>query len=155
MQINFITIGTRMPSWVQTGYEEYAKRLTQEIRLNLIELPISKHHRNHDVQRIFQDEGERMLAVIPNNNFIIALDVKGHNWDTPALAKQLQQWQLDGRDISLLVGGPEGLAPACLAKAQTKWSLSSLTFPHLLVRIIVAEQLYRAWSLSKGHPYHR
>lgn len=155
MQINFITIGTRMPSWVQTGYEDYAKRLIQEIRLNLIELPISKYHRNNDIQRILQDEGERMIAAIPNNNVVIALDVKGHAWDTPALAKQLQQWQLNGSDVSLLVGGPEGLAPNCLAKAQTKWSLSPLTFPHPLVRIIVAEQIYRAWSLSKGHPYHR
>ncbi len=144
-----------MPSWVETGYQEYAKRLSQDCRLQLIEIEAEKRGKNADIKRITYNEGERMLAAIPKNNHIIALEVRGKQWDTPTLAQQIQRWQLDGRDISLLIGGPEGLAPACLAKAEQQWSLSLLTLPHPLVRVIVAEQIYRAWSLLKGHPYHR
>lgn len=155
MNIHLIAVGTRMPAWIQAGYEEYAKRLTLDCRLKLIEITAGKRTKNSDVARILQEEGERTLAHIPSNSLVIALDVKGQNWDTPTLAQQLNKWQHDGRDVSLLIGGPEGLAANCLAKAEKKWSLSALTFPHPLVRIIVAEQLYRAWSLLKGHPYHR
>lgn len=155
MNIHLIAVGTRMPAWIQTGYEEYAKRLTADCRLKLIEIEAGKRGKNSDVARILQDEGERTLASIPHNNHIIALDVKGQSWDTATLSQQLKKWQHNGRDISLLIGGPEGLAESCLAKAEQKWSLSALTFPHPLVRVIVAEQLYRAWSLLKGHPYHR
>lgn len=155
MNIHLIAVGTRMPAWIQAGYEEYAKRLTLDCRLKLIEITAGKRTKNSDVARILQEEGERTLAHIPSNSLVIALDIKGQNWDTPTLAQQLNKWQHDGRDVSLLIGGPEGLAANCLAKAEKKWSLSALTFPHPLVRIIVAEQLYRAWSLLKGHPYHR
>ncbi len=155
MRIQLVSVGTRMPAWVQAGYQEYAKRLTDDCRLQLIEIEAGKRGKNADIPRILQDEGARMLAAIPANNYIIALDVQGQTWNTPQLSQQLQKWQLLGKDISLLVGGPEGLAGNCLAKATLKWSLSALTFPHPLVRIIVAEQLYRAWSLMKGHPYHR
>lgn len=155
MNIHLIAVGTRMPAWIQAGYEEYAKRLTLDCRLKLIEITAGKRTKNSDVARILQEEGERTLAHIPSNSLVIALDVKGQNWDTPTLAQQLNKWQHDGRDVSLLIGGPEGLAANCLATAEKKWSLSALTFPHPLVRIIVAEQLYRAWSLLKGHPYHR
>lgn len=144
-----------MPDWVNTGYSEYSKRLTQDCRLHLIEIEASKRSKNEDIKRITQEEGERILHAIPKNTHVIALDVKGKSWDTSQLAQQLQKWQFDGRDISLLIGGPEGLSEECLKKAETKWSLSALTFPHPLVRIILAEQLYRAWTLLKGHPYHR
>lgn len=155
MHINLIAIGTHMPAWVSAGYQEYAKRLTQDCRLNLIEIEAGKRGKNADIKRILHDEGERMLGALPKNNHIIALEVCGKQWDTPALAQQLQQWQMEGHDISLLIGGPEGLAESCQTKAKQKWSLSALTLPHPLVRVIVAEQLYRAWSLLKGHPYHR
>lgn len=155
MRINLVAMGTRMPDWVTIGYQEYAKRLPHECSLHLIEIPANKRSKNCDIPRILQDEGKRMLAATPNNNRIVALDVQGQSWNTATLAQQLQKWQHDGRDISLLVGGPEGLAPECLANAEQKWSLSPLTFPHPLVRIIVAEQIYRAWSLLKGHPYHK
>jgi len=154
MRIHLIAIGTRMPAWVQAGYQEYAKRLTSDCRLQLIEIEAGKRGKNADVSRILRDEGERMLAAIPPGR-VIALDVKGHAWSTPQLSQQIQKWQLEGDDISLLIGGPEGLAESCLARAEQKWSLSPLTFPHPLVRIIVAEQIYRAWGILKGHPYHR
>jgi len=155
MNIHLIAVGTRMPDWVNTGYIEYAKRLTQDCRLHLMEIEASKRSKNEDIKRITNEEGDRIIHAIPKNSHVIALDVKGKQWDTPQLAQQLQKWQLDGRDISLLIGGPEGLSEECLKKAETKWSLSVLTFPHPLVRIILAEQLYRAWTLLKGHPYHR
>jgi len=157
VRIHLIAVGSRMPVWVQSGYQEYAKRLSQsaECRLQLIEIEAGKRGKNADINRILQDEGTRMLAAIPANSYVIALDVQGQAWNTAQVAQQLKKWQFLGRDISLLVGGPEGLAPDCLAKAEQKWSLSPLTFPHPLVRVIVAEQLYRGWSLLRGHPYHR
>jgi len=144
-----------MPAWVQAGLQDYSKRFPPELRFQLIEIEAGKRGKNADIARILQEEGEKMLAAVPKNNRIITLEINGEKWDTSTLAKQLQQWQLDGRSVSFLVGGPEGLAPACIAKAEQKWSLSPLTFPHPLVRILVAEQLYRAWSLLRGHPYHR
>jgi 23S rRNA (pseudouridine1915-N3)-methyltransferase len=102
-----------------------------------------------------QKEGELTLAAIPKGNRIVTLEVTGDCWDTPKLASQMAKWQMDGRDVSLLIGGPEGLAPECIQAAEQKWSLSSLTLPHPLVRIIVAESLYRAWSVNNNHPYHR
>lgn len=155
MRIHLIAVGTKMPAWVQAGYEEYAKRLTGECRLQLIEVEAGKRGKNADIKRILHDEGTRMLAAIPSNSYVIALDVKGQGLSTTQLSQQLQKWQFSGQDISVLVGGPEGLAEECLRKSEQKLSLSALTFPHPLVRIIVAEQLYRAWSLLKGHPYHR
>ncbi|HEY5719007.1 MAG TPA: 23S rRNA (pseudouridine(1915)-N(3))-methyltransferase RlmH, partial [Gammaproteobacteria bacterium] len=98
---------------------------------------------------------ERMLAALPTGARVVALDVAGSAWDTPTLARQLERWRAGGSDVALLVGGADGLAPACLERAEQRWSLSPLTFPHMLVRVLVAEQLYRAWSLLSGHPYHR
>lgn len=96
-----------------------------------------------------------MLAAVPRDCHVIALDVTGQAWNTEVLAGRLQGWLGAGRDVALLVGGPDGLAPACLARADTRWSLSPLTLPHALVRVVLAEQLYRAWTLVSGHPYHR
>jgi len=155
VNIYLIAIGKNMPAWVQAGYEEYAQRLSTDVRLQLIEIEAGRRGKNADLKRILQEEGERMLAATPKGSRVVALEVQGKQWDTPALSRQLQQWQLDGRDVSLLIGGPEGLASACSAKAEQKWSLSSLTLPHPLVRIVVAEQLYRAWSILHHHPYHR
>lgn len=155
LHIHLIAIGTHMPKWVQDGYHDYAKRLVNDCQLHLHEIPASKRSKDTNIDRVLQQESEKMLATIPKNSKVIALDVQGKQWDTPLLAKQLQQWQLDGRSISLLIGGPEGLAPNCYAKAEQRWSLSKLTLPHPLVRVMVAEQLYRAWTILHGHPYHR
>lgn len=144
-----------MPGWIETGYHEYAKRLPPECSLSLLE--INPGHRgkagNPDVAR--REEGERMLAALPKGARVIALDGRGRAWSTEELADALAGWLADGRDLALLVGGPEGLADACIERADGIWSLSPLTFPHPLVRVILAEQLYRVWSILQGHPYHR
>ena len=155
MRVHLIAVGTRMPAWVTQGFEEYARRLPADCALQLVEIPAGKRGKNADIARITRDEGERTLAAIPRGARVVALDVEGRAWRTEQLAGQLDDWRHDGRDVALLVGGPEGLAPACLARAEQRWSLSPLTLPHPLVRIVVAEQLYRAWSILQGHPYHR
>lgn len=155
MKIRLLTITHKSPAWIQEGYEEYAKRLPASCALELIEIPAEKRTANADLKRITEREGEKMLAVIKPQHLVIALDVKGKLWTTEQLSEQLAGWQQDGRNIDLLVGGPEGLAQACLQKAELKWSLSPLTFPHIIVRLIVAEQIYRAWSIMQQHPYHR
>lgn len=144
-----------MPRWVQEGYQEYAKRLPSECALNLVEIPPGHRGKSADVQRTVRVEGERMLKAIPKGCRVIALDVLGKAWSTEQLSTQLGHWMAAGPDLALLVGGPEGLADACLQRADTRWSLSPLTLPHPLVRVVVAEQLYRAWSLLRNHPYHR
>jgi 23S rRNA (pseudouridine1915-N3)-methyltransferase len=155
MNISLIAIGTRMPEWVNEGYREYARRLPRECRLKLTEIPLGQRARSKTVERAVAEEGKRMLAEISPGEHVIALDVKGRNWSTEQLAVQFQQWMLAGRGISLLVGGPDGLSAPCLERAQQRWSLSPLTLPHALVRVLLAEQLYRAWTLTVGHPYHR
>ncbi|MEI8207780.1 MAG: 23S rRNA (pseudouridine(1915)-N(3))-methyltransferase RlmH [Methylococcales bacterium] len=155
MQINLITVGNRMPGWVQQGYDEYAKRLPRECELVLKEVAPGKRSKNSDVARIVKDEGDRMLAAIPQGAYIVTLDIPGKPWTTPELAQAMQRWMESGQHVALLVGGPEGLADSAKQLARESWSLSKLTFPHPLVRIVVAEQLYRAWSIIHNHPYHR
>lgn len=155
MQIHLIAVGNRMPTWVSAAYQEYAKRLPRECALKLVEIAPGKRGRNVDVQRSVRDEGERMLAALPRDCQVIALEVGGKSWSTPQLAAQLEAWLPSGRDTALLIGGPEGMDAACRERADQLWSLSALTLPHPLVRVILAEQLYRAWSVMVGHPYHR
>jgi len=155
MHIHLIAVGNRMPRWVTEGDQEYAKRLPAECALRLVEVAPATRGKNPDVPRVLRDECVRMLSTVPHGSRAIALDVRGHGWSTEQLAVQLAGWLRDGRDVSLLVGGPEGLAPECLARAELRWSLSPLTLPHPLVRVVVAEQLYRAWSIISRHPYHR
>ena len=144
-----------MPAWVEQGFEEFARRMPPECKLKLIEISAAKRSKSSDLARLIKQEGERMLATIPKNCQVWALDVMGKPWSTEQLASTLQEWMQSGQDIALLVGGPEGLAEACKQQAQGKWSLSNLTLPHPLVRIVVAEQLYRAISILKNHPYHK
>lgn len=155
MRIHLIAVGNRMPEWVVTGYGEFAGRMPTECRLHLIEIAPGRRAKGADVARAIAEEGERMLAAIPKDSLVIALEVEGKSWSTEALAQQLAAWMQDGRDVALLVGGPDGLAESCRACADVKWSLSPLTLPHMLVRIVAAEQLYRAWTILQGHPYHR
>lgn len=155
MRIRLLSITHKSPEWIREGYEEYAKRLPGSCALELIEIPAEKRTANADLKRITEREGEKMLAAIKSTHRVIALDCKGVLWTTEMLSTQLAGWMQEGRHIDLLVGGPEGLAPACLLRAELKWSLSPLTFPHILVRLIVAEQIYRAHSILQQHPYHR
>lgn len=155
MHIHLIAVGTRMPAWVEAGVAEYRKRLPAEIQFDIREIALARRGKNADIARALQQEGAAMLAAIDARNIAIALDVQGKTISTEQFAVQLAQWQLQGDNISVLVGGPDGLAAECLQRAQQKWSLSALTLPHPLVRIVFAEQLYRAWSINNNHPYHR
>jgi 23S rRNA (pseudouridine1915-N3)-methyltransferase len=155
MYVHLIAVGTRMPHWVKTGFADYASRLPRECRLKLIEIPAGRRNKHSQIERVLREEGERILAAIPSGARIVALDVEGQQWSTDQFVKRLDTWLKEGLDLALLVGGPEGLASTCLTHAEMVWSVSKLTFPHPLVRIIVAEQLYRAWSILRHHPYHR
>lgn len=155
MRIHLLAVGERPDDWVEQGYREFARRLPPECALRLTEVPAGRRGKNADIARLVEREGERLLAAVPAGALAIALDVRGVSWSTAQLAGRLEQWLQDGRDVALLVGGPDGLAPACLERAELRWSLSPLTLPHALVRVIVAEQIYRAWSICRGHPYHR
>lgn len=155
MDIHLLAVGNRMPEWVATGYKEYAGRLTQECMLHLHEIAPEKRGKKADLEGIRRREGERLLEAIPAGSHVIALEVRGRAWSTEQLSQQMSGWMQDGRSLSLLVGGPEGLSDSCLQRAEQRWSLSPLTLPHPMVRVLVAEQLYRAWSILKGHPYHR
>ncbi len=155
MRIHLIAVGTRMPSWVEEGYREYAKRMPPECQLHLTEVPLAKRTKNSDPDRLRKQEGEKVAASVPKGAHIVALEVNGRPWSTGKLSQRLDAWLGGGQDVALLVGGPDGLSPACRDMAREWWSLSPLTLPHPLVRIIVAEQIYRAWTLLKGHPYHR
>ena len=155
MRIHLLAVGTKMPGWVVSASEDYAGRMPPHCQLLIREIAAEKRTKNSDLQRIRDAEGDKLLAAIPAGSLVIALDVLGKAWSTEQLSGQLNQWMASGQDVVLLVGGPEGLSSACLQRADLKWSLSPLTFPHPLVRIIVAEQLFRAWSILSNHPYHR
>lgn len=155
MQIQLVCVGNRMPDWVEAGYGEFAKRLPRECELKLREIAPGARGKNADLARAVEDEGKRMLEAIPLGHHVVALDLSGEEWSTPELSQVLASWLRGGQNISLMVGGPEGLASACLKRARQRWRLSALTLPHPLVRVVVAEQLYRAWSMLNNHPYHR
>jgi 23S rRNA (pseudouridine1915-N3)-methyltransferase len=155
MRILLLAVGQKMPAWIEQGYQEYAQRMPAEARLELKEISPGKRGKNADIKRIVEDEGQRLIAAIPRSAHIVVLDVDGRGHSTEQLAQRMDDWMHSGQDICLLVGGPEGLSAECRALAHEKWSLSPLTFPHPLVRVILAEQLYRAWSVLRNHPYHR
>lgn len=155
MRIKLLAIGTRMPQWVSQGFEEYAQRMPAVCQLELHELAAKKRGKNADTARILRDEAAAIEAAIPSGMLHIALDRKGKAIDTPELARQMQSWIDDSQDVAIIIGGPEGLSPDYLAKTQRKWSLSALTFAHPVVRVMLAEQLYRAWSINANLPYHR
>lgn len=154
MRIHLLSVGRRMPDWVQAGYDDYARRLPSECKLRLVEIEPGQRGRGN-AERARRAEGERLLKAVPKRAAVIALDERGEAWSTAQLASELRGWLAGGRDLALLVGGADGLDSECLTRAERRWSLSSLTFPHQLVRVILAEQIYRAWSLVNGHPYHR
>lgn len=155
MIVHVLAIGERMPEWVQTGFEEYARRLPREFRLVLKEIPAGRRTKGADLERIKEEEGERLIAAVPKGARVVALDRGGRGHDTAALAARLRAQMGEGEDLALLIGGPEGLSDACLAQSAERWSLSALTLAHPVVRVVLAEQLYRAWTIISIHPYHR
>lgn len=154
MRLILLAAGTRLPGWINDGYGEYASRLTADYKLELKEIQLGQRAGGATQQAIAK-EGERMLAAMPPGVYVVALQVGGKALSSEQLAQFLQARARDGRDVVFCIGGPEGLAPAVDARADFKWSLSALTLPHGLVRVLLAEALYRAVSITKGHPYHR
>ncbi|HEB82295.1 MAG TPA: 23S rRNA (pseudouridine(1915)-N(3))-methyltransferase RlmH [Gammaproteobacteria bacterium] len=155
MKINLIAIGNKMPAWVEEASRDFSKRLPAEIRINSILLPLIRRGKNPDIPRIVRDESRKLLAAVPDNSLLVVLDVLGKPLDTMKLSGLLQNWLDEGRDVSIIIGGPDGVSEELLKQARLKISLSAMTFPHTLVRVILLEQIYRAWSILNNHPYHR
>lgn len=155
MRIRLIAVGRRMPKWVVAAYDDYARRLPHECRLELVEITPGTRKGQADAARAIAEEDTRIVKAIAPDSDVVALTVDGQAWSTDGLAGDLRHWMGDGRDRALLIGGPDGLGPRALAAAHRQRSLSALTLPHPLVRVIVAEQLFRAHSILIGHPYHR
>ncbi len=144
-----------MPDWIETGFNEYARRLKTTMPLQLTEIATTRKSNSQDSKTVIREEGEKILSAIPDRAWVIALDEHGKQWDSKGLAGQLEKWAGHSSNIVLMIGGADGLDKACLDRADQTWSLSPLTLPHVLVRVVVAEQIYRAWSLNNNHPYHR
>jgi 23S rRNA (pseudouridine1915-N3)-methyltransferase len=155
VRVQVVAAGTRLPGWQNDGFAEYARRMPPESPLELKEIAVARGAGKGDLTRAQRQEGERMLAALAPSSWVVALEVGGTALDTPGLARWWAGRLRAGRDLAFLIGGPEGLSGDCLARADERLSLSALTFPHGLVRVLLAEQLYRATSLLKGHPYHR
>lgn len=143
-----------MPIWVEEAYTDYALRLPKDFSLNLIEIAAEKRTKSSDLHKIMQQESQALLNAVPSQNSIIALDQHGKSFSTEELAEELKKYYEQSQDVSFLIGGPEGLSQTILSQHQT-WSLSKLTLPHPMVRVLMAEQIYRAWSILHNHPYHR
>lgn len=154
MKLRLVAVGTRMPAWVTAGWLDYAERMPRELKLELIELPLAVRGKNADLERAKNAEGVKLLERSEGCTRVM-LDERGASWTSTDLANRLKAWMQDGRDVALLVGGPDGHAAEVQKAADERWSLSKLTLPHALVRVLIAEQLYRAWSLTANHPYHR
>ncbi len=155
MRIHIVCVGQRPPDWVKSSFKQYSQRMPRGCQLTIREVPTQRRGKNADLERLRQIEGEGMLALIPKDALVVALEVSGASWSSHDLSKRLSVWMQSGRDVALLVGGPDGLSDACVDRADYSWSLSSLTLPHALVRVLLAEQMYRAWTIINGHPYHR
>ena len=155
MHLSVAAVGQRMPGWVEEAWTEYTRRIPSNLGLSLAEIPLAKRGRNADTARLKITESEALYKAMPDRARVIALDVKGQTWSTEKLAANLQQWMTDGRDVGFMIGGPDGISKDILQKAERRWSLGPLTLPHPLVRVVLAEQLYRAWTITQNHPYHR
>lgn len=158
MKIRILTIGQKMPAWVMTGFEDYFKRIQPFVQTQVVELPMAKRGKNDseaDILKYCQTEGESILAAVKSGEILIALEVGGRELSTEKLADTMKSWMLEGHDIVLAIGGPDGLSDEVRKAAAWHWSLSKLTLPHPLVRVMLIEQLYRAMSINHNHPYHR
>jgi 23S rRNA (pseudouridine1915-N3)-methyltransferase len=155
VRVRLIAVGSRMPKWVREAYEDYITRLGSGLKVTLVEIEPGPRSAGQSPQKAMQAEGQKLLAALRKDDFVIALDERGPEMTTRELAAWLGNRMQDGRDLAFLVGGPDGFVPEVLARSDLKWSLSRLTFPHALVRVVLAEQLYRAHSVLGNHPYHR
>lgn len=154
MKLRLIAVGQRPQGWVAEGFAQYARRLPREMPLELIEVPSATRARESP-ERVREAEARGLLGQVGDRDWVVALDERGKTWSTLALAEKLDDWRMQGRDVTFLIGGAEGLGDACRARADEVLSLSAMTLPHALVRVVLAEQIYRAWTVLSGHPYHR
>jgi 23S rRNA (pseudouridine1915-N3)-methyltransferase len=155
VKINIIAIGNKMPAWVEEAGLDFIKRMPAEIKINLLLLPLIKRGKNPDIPRIVRDESRKILSAIPKGSTLVVLDVLGQSVTTMKLSSLLDSWLQNAQDVSIVIGGPDGVSDELLSAASLKISLSALTFPHTLARVILLEQIYRAWSILNNHPYHR
>ncbi|HTH60982.1 MAG TPA: 23S rRNA (pseudouridine(1915)-N(3))-methyltransferase RlmH [Paraburkholderia sp.] len=155
MKLHIVAVGHRMPDWIATGFDEYAKRMPPELRIELREIKPEQRSSGRPAESVMAAERQRIEAALPKAARIVALDERGRDWTTMQLATALPDWQRDGRDVAFLIGGADGLDPQLKARADLLLRLSSLTLPHAMVRVLLAEQLYRAWTITQNHPYHR
>ncbi|MEM5423215.1 23S rRNA (pseudouridine(1915)-N(3))-methyltransferase RlmH [Paraburkholderia ferrariae] len=155
MKLHIVAVGHKMPDWIAAGFEEYTKRMPPELRIELREVKPEQRSSGRSAESVMAAERTRIEAALPKNARIVALDERGRDWTTMQLAKTLPLWQQDGRDVAFLIGGADGLDPELKSRADTLLRLSSLTLPHAMVRVLLAEQLYRAWTITQNHPYHR
>lgn len=154
MRIRIVAASNRQPTWVEDAYRHYAKRLRGALTLELREVPLARR-RGSSGRETIDAEGERLLAALPKGAHVVALHETGTLWTSRDIARRLEDWMALGAPVGLLIGGPDGLAPRCFEAAAEQWSLSPLTLPHGIARIVAAEALYRAWTILQGHPYHR
>jgi 23S rRNA (pseudouridine1915-N3)-methyltransferase len=155
MRVRLIAVGTRPPGWVRDACEDYITRLGSRLPVSITEIATGRRSAGEPPARAVAREGERVLAALGRGDYLIALDERGTELSTRELAAWLKTRMQEGEDLAFVIGGPDGLAPEVLARSKLRWSLSRLTLPHALVRVLLAEQLYRAHSLLAGHPYHR
>jgi 23S rRNA (pseudouridine1915-N3)-methyltransferase len=155
MKLLVVAVGQRVPDWAQTAWDDYAKRFPPEIKLELKAIKTEPRTNNKNTAALMQAERDRIEAAIPKGTRIVVLDERGKNTSTVQLAARLTEWQLGGTDVAIVIGGPDGLDPDFKKSAHETMRLSDLTLPHAMVRVLLVEQLYRAWSVNAGHPYHR
>lgn len=155
MKLNILAVGHNMPSWVNAGVNEYLKRMSRECRLQITEIPPVKRNKSTPTAKAMQQEAQAIHKRLDSQQHVIALEVLGKTLTSEQLAEQMRLWQQQGKHISFLLGGADGLSPDLSTQADERWSLSHLTLPHPLVRVLLVEQLYRAWSILNHHPYHR
>jgi 23S rRNA (pseudouridine1915-N3)-methyltransferase len=154
VKLTVLAMGTRMPAWVEAGVGEYCKRLPPELKIDIRELPLANRGNQSQARAVALESATIRGALKPRDRLVV-LDVEGRSFSTEALAKRLEDWQMSGNNVSLVIGGPDGVEESLLREAELCWSLSPLTLPHPLVRVVLVEQLYRAWTINAGHPYHR
>ncbi|CAN0622434.1 23S rRNA m(3)psi1915 methyltransferase [Burkholderia multivorans] len=155
MKLHILAVGHKMPGWIAAGFDEYAKRMPPELRIELREIKPELRAGGRSADSVMAAERQKIEAALPKNARIVALDERGRDWTTMQLAQALPGWQQDGRDVAFVIGGADGLDPALKARADLLLRISSMTLPHGMVRVLLAEQLYRAWSITQNHPYHR
>ncbi|BET11352.1 23S rRNA (pseudouridine(1915)-N(3))-methyltransferase RlmH [Pandoraea sputorum] len=155
MRLFILAVGHKMPGWIETAFAEYAKRMPPELRIELKEIKPEQRSNSRTAETVMAAEAQRIEAALPRGCRLVCLDERGQDLTTMRLAQSLTVWQQDGRDVAFVIGGADGLDPTLKSRADTLIRLSSLTLPHGMVRVLLAEQLYRAWSINANHPYHR